>query len=107
MKLFIPKEGRGLCHPVGVLGQREEKSPLITSPTAINQCFVRLAEVNILGVEDLGEGPLRVHVECVRTIQGCPQCGVIAHVKDPPEVELVDLPVYALTCPQLLCHGLC
>ncbi len=46
---------------------------MITNPTTINQCFVRLANVNILGVEDLGEGPLRVHVECVRTIQGCPQ----------------------------------
>ncbi len=44
---------------------------MITNLTAINQCFVRLADVNILGVEDLGEGPLRVHVECVWTIQGC------------------------------------
>ena len=87
MKLFIPKERRGLCHPVGVLGQREEKSPLITGPTAINQCFVRLAEVNILGVGDLGEGPLRVHVECVRTIQGCPQCGVIRRSVKQPAVE--------------------
>ncbi len=68
---------------------------MITNPTAINECFVRLADVNILGVEDLGEGPLRVRVECVRVVQGCPQCGVIAYVKDRPEVELVDLPVYA------------
>ncbi len=68
---------------------------MITNPTAINHCFVRLAGVNILGVEDLGDGPLRVHVECIRTSQGCPQCGVIAHVQDPPEVELVDVPVYA------------
>ncbi len=87
---------------------------MITNPTAINQCFVRLADVNILGVEDLGEGPLRVHVECVRVVQGCPLCGVIAHVKDRPEVELVDLPVYAhptrliwrkrrFTCPEVSC----
>ncbi len=68
---------------------------MIINPTAINECFVRLAEVNILGVKDLGEGPHRVHVECVRVVQGCPQCGVIAHVKDRPEGELVDLPVYA------------
>ncbi len=27
---------------------------MITNPTAINACFVRLADVNILGVEDLG-----------------------------------------------------
>ncbi len=27
---------------------------MISNPTAINQCFVRLADVNILGVEDLG-----------------------------------------------------
>jgi transposase len=87
---------------------------VITNPTAINQCFVRLADVNILGVEDLGEGPLRVHVECVRVVQGCPQCGVIAYVKDRPEVELVDLPVYAhptrliwhkrrFMCPEVSC----
>ncbi len=54
-----------------------------------------MAEVNILGVEDLGEGPLRVHVECVRVVQGYPLCGVVTYVKHRPEVELVDLPVYA------------
>ncbi len=55
---------------------------MITNPTAINECFVRLTDLNILG-----EGPLRVHVECIRVVQGCPLCGVIAHVKDRPEVE--------------------
>jgi transposase len=91
-----------------------KRAPVITNPSAINSCFVRLADVNILGVEDLGKGPLRVHVECVRVVQGCPQCGVIAHVKDRPEVELVDLPVYGhptrliwhkrrFVCPEALC----
>ena len=70
------------------------RAPVITDPTFINQCFVRLADVNILGVEALSGGPLRVHVECVRVVRGCPACGVVAHVKDHPEVELVDLPVY-------------
>ncbi len=51
---------------------------MITIPTIVNQCFVRLVDVNILGVEDLGEGPLRVHVECIRVMQGCLLCGVIA-----------------------------
>ncbi len=60
---------------------------MITNPAAINECFVRLADVNILGVEGLGEGPLRVHVECVRVVQGCPQCGAVAYVKDRPEGE--------------------
>lgn len=67
---------------------------MITDPTAINQCFVRLADVNILGVEDFWEGPLRVHVECVRVVQWCRLCGVVAHVKDRPAVELVDLPAF-------------
>ncbi len=87
---------------------------MITNPTAINQCFVRLADVNILGVENLPEGRLRVHVECIRVVQGCPLCGVIAHVKDRPQIELVDLHVYAhptrliwhkrrFTCPETSC----
>ncbi len=38
---------------------------MITNPTAINQCFVRLADVNILGVEDLGQAPLRVRAQCL------------------------------------------
>jgi transposase len=67
---------------------------VITDSIAINQCFVRLADVIILGVKDRPEVLLRVHVECVRVLQGCPQCGVVARVKDRPEVALVDLSVY-------------
>ena len=66
---------------------------MITDPTTINQCFLRLAGVNILGVEDLLEGPLRVHVESVQAVQWCRLCGVAAHVKDRPRVELIDLGV--------------
>jgi transposase len=91
-----------------------KRAPVITNPSAINQHFLRLADVNILGVEDLSQGPLRVHVECLRTIQGCPHCGVVARVKDRPQVELVDLPVYGYPtrliwrkrrfyCPEAIC----
>jgi transposase len=91
-----------------------KRAPVITNPSAINQCFVRLADVNILGVDDVPESPLRVHVECARVVQGCPLCGVIARVKDRPQVELVDLSVYGhptrliwhkrrFVCPEALC----
>jgi hypothetical protein len=76
---------------------RDEKIPRDYRPsTAINQCFVRLADVNVLGVDDLLEGLLRVHMEYVRVVRGCPH-----HVKDRPEVELVDLPVYGHPTRQL------
>ena len=65
-------------------------------------------------MEDQGEGPLRVRVECVRTIQGYPRRGVFANVRDRPEYELVDLPANAPTtrlvwhkrrfmCPKVTC----
>ena len=67
---------------------------MITDPTQINLVFVQLADVVVLGVHDVAGEALKVHVELVRTVQGCPTCGVVAHVKDRYLVELVDLPIY-------------
>ena len=67
---------------------------MITDPIEINQCFVKLPDVRVLGVENREGGPFRCHVELPRTFQGCPECGVVAQVKDRDVVELVDLPVY-------------
>jgi transposase len=71
-----------------------KRTPVITDPIQINQCFVKLPDVRVLGVEDRKGGPFRCHVELPRTILGCPECGVLAHVKDRDVVELVDLPLY-------------
>jgi transposase len=53
--------------------------------------LVGLPDVVILDVVDVPGTALRVHVELTRSPQGCPTCGVIAHVKDRRRVELVDL----------------
>jgi transposase len=53
--------------------------------------LVGLPDVAILDVEDIPGAALRVHVELTRSPQGCPRCGVVAHVKIRRRVELVDL----------------
>jgi transposase len=67
---------------------------VITDPIEMNEHFVKLPDVVVLGVDDRPEGPFRVHVECVAVPRGCRQCGVVAHVKDRSPVELIDLPLY-------------
>ena len=61
--------------------------------TICNRCLslVGLPDVNILGVEDVPGVAVRVRVELIPSTQGCPECGVFAHVKDRRPVELVDL----------------
>ena len=61
--------------------------------TICNLCvsLVGLPDVTILDVEDVPGAALRVHMELIPSTQGCPECGVIAHVKDRRRVELVDL----------------
>lgn len=63
---------------------------------AIRMCelLVGLPDVNVLGVADEPDGPLRIHVELRADVVGCPKCGVVAHVKDRSIVELVDLPAF-------------
>jgi transposase len=58
------------------------------------ELLVGLPEINVRGVEDEGDGSLRVHVES-RLDQGwCHECGARASVKDRPVVEFVDLPCF-------------
>jgi transposase len=58
------------------------------------ELLVGLPEVNVLGVVDVVDGVLRVHVETRASRTGCTRCGVIARVKDRPVIELVDLPSF-------------
>ncbi len=59
------------------------------------ELLVGLPEVIVLGVVDEdGDGPLRVHVETRSDGRFCARCGAAARVKERPEVELVDLPVF-------------
>jgi transposase len=58
------------------------------------ELLVGLPEVNVLGIDDVVGDPLRVHIEVRSRRPGCAECGVFAHVKDRPVVELVDLPCF-------------
>ncbi len=58
------------------------------------ELLVGLPEVNVLGIDDVVGDPLRVHIEARSSRPGCAGCGVFAHVKDRPVVELVDLPCF-------------
>ena len=64
-------------------------------PTRMCELLVGLPDVVVLGVVDEGLGtPLRVHVEMREGRRCCDGCGAPARIKDRPEVELVDLPVF-------------
>ena len=64
------------------------------NPTRVCELLVGLPEVNVLGVDDGGDRPLRVHVESRVPAVWCRGCGSRAAVKDRPRVELVDLPCF-------------
>lgn len=62
--------------------------------TRVCELLVGLPDVNVLGVDDAMDGPLRVHVES-RVDQGwCRACGCRARVHDRDVVVLVDLPCF-------------
>ncbi len=64
-------------------------------PTRMCELLVGLPDVVVLGVVDEPGGrPLRVYVETRTETRCCIGCGVVARVKERPEVELVDLPVF-------------
>ena len=65
-----------------------------SDPTRMCELLVGLPEVNVLSVDDVAGDPLRVHIEGRSKRPGCAGCGVFAHVKDRPVVELVDLPCF-------------
>ena len=58
------------------------------------ELLVGLPDVNILGVDDNGGGPLRVHLETRGPRPACGGCGGAVLAKDRPVVELVDLPSF-------------
>ena len=67
---------------------------MVVNPTRMCELLVGLPDVNVLGVVDRPAGPLQIHVESRRPRPTCQGCGTAAEVKDRPEVELVDLPVF-------------
>ena len=64
-----------------------------TDPTRVCEMLVDLLDVSILGVESRHREFVTVHFECRRVVVGCLECGVLAHMKDRRQVELVDLPI--------------
>ncbi len=65
-----------------------------SDPTRMCELLIGLPEVNVLGVVDVAGVPLRVHVEMRGGRRCCAGCAAPARVKQRPEVELVDLPVF-------------
>jgi hypothetical protein len=66
-----------------------------TDPIRMCQLLVGLPDVVVLGVvDDGGDGPIRIHVECRLGKPRCGRCGAEVWVKDRPEVLLVDLPAF-------------
>ena len=67
------------------------------------ELLVGLPAVTVLGIDDVEDGPIRVHLERSESRTGCPACGVVAESKGRRLVELVDLPVYGRSS-RLLWH---
>jgi len=65
-----------------------------TNPIRVCELLVGLPEVNVLGVDDDADGPLRVHVEARAGRPVCPRCGGPVWRKDRDRVMLVDLPAF-------------
>ncbi len=66
-----------------------------TDATRMCALLVGLPDVNVLAVQDDDRAvPLRVHVETIVNVAGCPTCGTRARLKDRPEVALVDLAAF-------------
>ncbi len=59
----------------------------------ICEILVGLPDVNVLGVDEASP-VLEIHVESHASRPGCPECGVVAHLKDQRMVTLVDLPCF-------------
>ncbi len=60
-------------------------------PTRMCALLVGLPDVTVLGIDDVRDEPLRVHVETRAPRPSCPECAGTLRVKDRPVVELVDL----------------
>ena len=64
------------------------------NPIRVCEVLVGLGGVNVVGIDDVVDDPIRVHVETRRPRPDCQRCGTAAVVKDRPLVELVDLPAF-------------
>src|SRR5579864_7468643 len=58
------------------------------------ELLVGLPDVVVLGVDDVADGPLVIHVEQAGPRPPCVGCGQLPQVKDREVVELVDLPCF-------------
>ena len=70
-------------------------------PERMVQLLIGLPDVNVLGVD--GRESIEIHVECRRSRPGCPECGMIAHLKDQRVITFVDLPCFGKPT-KLACH---
>ncbi len=58
---------------------------MITDPQKMNEVFVGLGDINVLGIEELKEsGLLHVAIETKMENAKCPECGSSAKLKDRP-----------------------
>ncbi len=58
------------------------------------ELLIGLPDITVLGVDDVGDGPVRVHIESRALGRSCRRCGSAGWVKDRPVAELVDLPCF-------------
>ena len=63
-------------------------------PTRVCELLVGLGDVEIVGVDDGAEGPLRVHIRGRAPRPLCGGCGGLVWSKGERSVELVDLPAF-------------
>ncbi len=63
-------------------------------PTRMCALLVGLPAVRVLGVNDVTDATLAVHVELDLVAPACPGCGGRVRAKDRPPVDLVDLPCF-------------
>ena len=61
-------------------------------PTRMCELLVGLPDVIVLGIDDIADGPVVVHIEQGGPRPRCLGCGELPVVKDRETVELVDLP---------------
>ena len=67
---------------------------MVTDPMRVSQVLVGLPDVVVLGVDELVDRTLVVHVEQAGQRPACLGCGSLPVVKDRQPVRLFDLPVY-------------
>jgi len=63
-----------------------------TNPVRVCELVVGLPDVAVLGVDDDGDGPLRIHVEACLGRPTYPCCRGVVRWKDRNRVVLMDLP---------------